>query len=643
MWARLRSSLTKCRPARLRAARQASDRGVALVIAFLLLSLMSLVALAMVVSMRSDMLINGYYRNYRGAFYAADSGLSVARQQLVQQIVGAVPGVFTMPPLAANAATTVQNYITNNYGTGGPGYISLNTGQAASSWGGEFEIANVSFTQTSCTVTASGSTPPGTCASDSKATAYQYIYSYAISSSGRALASQLTTVKEKGNITLNITGAPSTENFAAWGMFVDQQPICSGSYLVPGTLTGPVFTNGSWTFGATGSYIFTDPVGSAGAKAGWQFANCYQSTGGSYTSGAQQIKPNFQSGYSWGRATIPLPPNDFSQKYAAIDGLGTGEPISNPTTNQWNTILNAAVKNISGTPYPAGGAASGVYLPYSSVSGVKTVTGGGIYVEGDASSVQLSTGTDTSGNPTQIFSITQGATTTTVTTNVTANSTTVKSGGTTLVLAGVPGNLNTTPATAATMLYVDGNIGNSSGSGNGLSGPGPGLPAVQDGAEITVTAEKNITVTGDILYKTEPVTFTQNQIPGTPADTLIPGNNKEQALGIFTAAGNIDLNNKQSSTNLEIDASMASISGGGSGGIVNTGAAIGTLNIVGGRIQNTIQNINSTTRNVFFDRRFAAGSGFAPPWFPSTTLTGPSVSHTTVSSVQPISWITTPQ
>ena len=642
MWARLRSSMTKPRPARRPAAR-VSDRGVALVVTLLLLSLMTVVGLAMVVSMSSDMLINGYYRNYRGAFYAADSGLSIARQQLVQQIVGAVPAAFTTPPLAANAATTVQNYIINNYGTGGQGYISLNTGQAASSWGGKFQITNVSFSQTSCTVTASGSTPPGTCASDHNATAYQYIYSYSISSSGRALASQLTTVQEKGNITLNVTGAPATENFAAWGMFIDQQPICSGSYLVPGTLTGPVFTNGSWTFGTTGSYIFTDPVGSAGAKAGWQFGSCYQSTGGSYTSGAQQIKPNFQSGYQWGQAAIPLPPNDFSQKYAAIDGLGTGEPISNPNTSQWNTILNGAVKNISGTPYPTAGTTSGVYLPYSSVSGVKTVTGGGIYVEGDATSVQLSTGTDTSGNPTQIFSITQGATTTTVTTNVAANSTTVKSGGTTLVLAGVPGNLNTTPATAATMLYVNGNIGNSSGTGNGLSGPGPGLPAVQDGAQITVTAEKNITVTGDILYKTEPVTFTQNQIPGTPADTLIPGNNKGQALGIFTAAGNIDLNNKQSSTNLEIDASLASISGGGSGGIVNTGGAIGTLNIVGGRIQNTIQNINSTTRNVFFDRRFAAGSGFAPPWFPSTTLSGASVSHTTVSSVQPISWITTPQ
>ena len=90
-------------------------------------------------------------------------------------------------------------------------------------------------------------------------------------------------------------------------------------------------------------------------------------------------------------------------------------------------------------------------------------------------------------------------------------------------------------------------------------------------------------------------------------------------LGIFTSAGNVNLANKQSNGNLEIDASIATISQTGSGGIVNTGNSITTLTIVGGRIQNTIQNIGATTRNVLFDRRFL--NGFAPPWFPRTTIT----------------------
>ena len=47
-----------------------------------------------------------------------------------------------------------------------------------------------------------------------------------------------------------------------------------------------------------------------------------------------------------------------------------------------------------------------------------------------------------------------------------------------------------------TMLYVNGSI-------TGLSGPGQGQPAIQDGSAVTVTAASNVTITGDILYKTD--------------------------------------------------------------------------------------------------------------------------------------------
>jgi len=216
-----------------------------------------------------------------------------------------------------------------------------------------------------------------------------------------------------------------------------------------------------------------------------------------------------------------------------------------------------------------------------------------------------------------------------VTVDNTAKTTTVKAGAKTTIITGVP---SVHGGGEASMLYVDGSI-------SSLSGPAAG-PAIQDGYATTVAAASNITITGNILYKTEPVTMTQNQIPNTPADTLIPGSNNNQVLGIFTANGNVNLNVPSSGQNLEIDASIATISQGGSGGIVNTGNAINTLNIVGGRIQNSIQNINSTTRNVFFDRRFTQGN-FAPPWFPSTTITGtPSDSVTSVvPSVQRTQWV----
>jgi hypothetical protein len=273
------------------------------------------------------------------------------------------------------------------------------------------------------------------------------------------------------------------------------------------------------------------------------------------------------------------------------------------------------------------------------------MTGGGIFVQGNATSVTL-TASGSVAQPTQVFTIVQGGVTSTITENITANTTTFTSGGVTTVISGVPENLTGTP-TDATMVYVNGNIG----SGNtGLSGPGPGVAAVQNNYEVTVTANGNITITGDILYATEPVTTTQNQsvsyatsncCNGDAADFLIPlpASASNQVLGIYTNNGNVQLNNQQSSGNLEIDASIAAFSTGGSGGLVNTGNSINTLNIVGGRIQSTIQNIGATTRNVYFDRRFAQGS-FGPPWFPTAVVTPTNLSATSVAHVvQRLQWL----
>jgi hypothetical protein len=326
---------------------------------------------------------------------------------------------------------------------------------------------------------------------------------------------------------------------------------------------------------------------------------------------------------------VPLPPNDFNQKRAVLDGMGA---TTNPVTK---SDLNNYLRDINASKYPNSGATTGVFLPYTvdGGGGNPTMSGGGIYVEGNAT-VTLST----SGTSVQVYTITQGSSTTTIKIDPAANGgtglTQVVSGSTTQNIRGVPQQRD--PASGAvtgdaTMMYVNGSI-------TALTGPGQGLPAIQDGSAVTITAASNVAITGDILYKTQPVTKTQNQIAGTPADTLIPGGDKGQVLGIFTATGDIQLNNKQANGNLEIDASLATISQGGTGGLINTGAAINTLNIVGGRIQNNIKNIGATTRNVFFDRRF--GPNFAPPWFPSTTLTLSGVeSAVATTSVQRVQWV----
>ncbi len=609
----------------LRKSRAGSDCGVALVTVLLLLSLMTVLTLAMVVAVSSDTLIAGYYRNFRGAFYAADSGLNIARQDMVNQVGATVPATFNVavPPIPAGTDAAVQAAILSQYGT----KTSINAGTAAGSWPGSFSITAASL--------ALVTNPPQPVISRDAVgnpTNYQYTYKYSLTSVGQALAGEQTELMDSGNLIINAVVSPAggvTTSFAAWGMFIDQYAICSGSYLVPGTITGPVFTNGAWTFGTAGAYIFTDLVGSVSPLAGYQFPGvCKQSPTSPVTQAGRTIAPQFQAGFDLGQPRVPLPPNDYDQKRAVLDGMGVSS--GNPVTA---SDLNNSLRNLSGTQYPNSGATSGVWLPYSvnPLTGQTTFTGGGIYVEGNAQ-VTMST----SGASAEVWTITQGTTTTVITIDPSANTTTVFSNGATNTVSGVPLQKNPDGSAfrPATMLYVNGSI-------TSLKGPGQGLPAIQDGAAITITAAANVTVTGDIIYKTPPVTKTQNDpcCPGTPADTLIPGNHKGQVLGIFTATGDILLQNSQANGNLEIDASLATLSQGGAGGVINTGSAINTLTIVGGRIQNRIKNINSRTRNVFFDRRFTQG-GFAPPWFPATTLTVSGVVSTTVnSSVQRVQWL----
>jgi Tfp pilus assembly protein PilX len=669
--------------------RRNAARGVALVTTLLILMLLMAMTLAMTISVTSDTLINKYYRNARASFYAADSGVNIARQYMISQIsnsvtIGAAAAGAPIP--AGETATALANTLAQYTSA-----TSIRGGLAANSWPSSFQI-EATYTGTRGTTlgsTVSGWTPctgvtytgtatnsgPYTCVSPPTSAAacgtgtgvcitnYQYTYPYTITAIGQSLANEEQIVVDAGNITVNVgigQNGTKAQSFAGWGMFIDQFPECTDGDLVGGTLTGPVFTNGAWTFASGSSYTFTGTIGSVSPTFGYDFGgNCYGSAAQSYKSGGSTIAPAFQSGVNLGANAVPLPANSFNQKEAVVDGLGNS--WTSYTASQQDAAMNAVLKTVDGnsTPYPVAGTTNaGVYMSYSQTTPPaapsNNMVGGGIYVEGSVTSVVLTAAT--SGDASEIYTITQGSTVTTITVDATSNMTTVASkvGSTTktTVISGVPENLSGPVVSPATMLYVDGNIG--SGSNNtGLSGPensggtSSTGPAIENGAAITVTSAGAINVTGDIDYQTEPVTTVSNQAisstltnptaccSGDPVDTLIPYNAAHpdtSVLGIFTASGNVTLDNQQSSGNMEIDASIATISSGGSGGLTNPGNAINQLTIVGGRIQNTIQDINTSTRNVFFDQRFASG-GFAPPWFPSTTIT--QTAAASVSSVLP--------
>jgi Tfp pilus assembly protein PilX len=598
------------------------QHGVALITTMLLLLLLTAMSLTMVLSVSSDMLLTGYYGNYRGSFYAADSGLNIARQQVVASLNSSIPVPFdpAVGPLPGTATSNAVPY-------GKQGFTTFTSVNSANSWPEKAMITDIKFFAVTCTPTGGTTT---NCAAPYKVAAdkltspvqfYNYTIPYQITAVGQSQGTETATIIDTGSVILKAdTGLGTlTQSFAGFGMFIDQYALCGGGDLVPGTITGPVWTNGSWNFSNSGSYTFTDKVTQVGAQAG--FDNSGSCKGGTTVPSGFNVA--FQKGINYGATKAPLPSNSFNQKQAVLDGIG------NSSTDPSNASMNTVLRDASGKAYPTGGASTGVFLPYSvDAKGNKTFMGGGILVEGDAKVTLSPGGTSTA----QVYTIVQSGVTTTVTIDSAAGSagtTTISSPLGSQTVTGVPqqfvGGVSTGPAT---MLYVDGNV-------TGLSGPGQGQAAINDGVATTVTAKGDVTITGDILYKTEPV-YTS----GSSLDQLVPGADSGQVLGIFTATGNVNLANTQKSpNNLEIDASIATISAGGSGGIVNTGSAINTLTIVGGRIQNTIQNINSSTRNVLFDQRFGS-NGFAPPWFPSTTITPTGGSNQkVVTTVQRTTWL----
>jgi Tfp pilus assembly protein PilX len=722
------------------------NRGVALVVTLLLLFLMSILGLAAVLSGSSDLLINGYYANYRASFYAADSGINIARQAMQTQLGAAYStATFSTPPIASalTLATNVQAYVNTHYGSSSSPY-PLNAGGAAKSLQENFYISIVSLTP------APG-TPIPTVVGGATVS-YQYAYNYSITSVGSATGNEKATITENGSIIIQDSSTASqTSNiaFSAFGAFINNFPACYGP-LVYGTLSGPLYANGQWNFGSGGSYTFTDPVDQTGQYFSYITGggSCTNSASVPFKSGGTTISPNFESGYNLSQGAIALPANSYSQEWAVLDGLGCGEhstTCGNPSSlppAPTNTELNLHLKDITQTAYPTGGASSGVYIPYTCSSGTCSVNsnGGGILVE-DSSSVAtaviLSTanGAGGSSNPSaqviqvgQTFGstvatpvVTQTSSTsctttgyytktttctanfqkttttttpttyTTVTTDPVGNATTVSaytqtanstltqtdnnescsvsgtggcspspsfSGGstsnsssngstTTLNLTGVFENLTNSPTQPGTMIYVDGDTT--------ITGPSSGA-AIQNNSMVTLTANGNITQTGNLKYATVPVTTTQNQVVdsnccnGDPVDTLIPAyQNMNQVLGMFTANGQFQLQAPSNNANMETDASIAMISQsptGSNGKFATVGSyGVGTWTNVGGRAENSINGVSINTSNVYFDRRFTTRDNFWPPWFPQTTVTIGEIVATTGATVtvtpQRVQWVTT--
>ncbi len=375
-------------------ARFRNQRGIALATTLLLVVLLSAMSLTMVLTVGSDMLVNGYYGNERGSFYAADSGATIARQAIVSWnfVRGSVD--FFGDGAADSYRGPSRAFRTASVSTYG---APTNVTGPAGSWPEKFMITDATA---SARRPAPASAAPRdrerqrrsaarTCrgGNDAGGNRITYIYPYSITSVGQSQGTEATTLVDSGNLVFNATVAPAagtTVSFASYGTFIDQYPPCSSPFIA-GTLTGPFFTNGAWNFGdanALGSstkYDFKANTGQAnGAVSYWHGNNCTQAAAASNTANGTTIAPTFEAQFNIGASSVALPQNDYNQEQAVLDGKGVAS--GSPNLNSSN------LKNSSGTAYPSSGnPSSGVYVPYTVGSGgVKTFSGGGIYVAGNA-------------------------------------------------------------------------------------------------------------------------------------------------------------------------------------------------------------------------------------------------------------------
>jgi PilX N-terminal len=688
-------------------------RGVALVMTLILLALLSAIGLAIVLLVSGDTMINGYYSNYRGSFYAADAGINAVVESMKNAVNGAANPNAPLFPLSVPNGTQVpsstQAEVFQSIGNTWPaalvaaytqfqgGYFQVgDTG----SWKGQFklltsnpngapilgpvqfEVEPYPLDNHACLASPNPGNPPPTCQLAGGGTAtntmdfeWTFDYPYTVTVQGTSSGGEQEQITESGVITYysapGTLGAGNDPSFAKWGAFITNFSDCQGP-LVPGTMTGPFFTDGQWNFGndSNPGYTFTGTVGQVGANVSWWPNGNQCQDSATAPNGFNQ--PVFQKGLSLSQAQITPPTDSYSQAEAVLDGKGdppcTSLPCPSGTLNQ--NLMDEALKTVNGTAYTGSG--NGVYIPYytsgASPAG-KACTGtspcfgssptyqggdgygGGFYVNGNASiTLSATTGGDGTQNPTQTYTITQGNTTTTIIVDNAANggigTTTVVSGSTTLTIQGCPTQLDPTTGQVLgeqdpsgstvnpTIVYVNGQI-------TGLSG------TIQNDVGLTVAAGSatggscstgncNISITGDLTYASLPVSV--------PSDTL-NSNTNAGVLGIYTM-GNINLYPNQSGSNagnLTVDAALAALSGSSgsnaNSGFETPGNSINTWTIVGGRSEDHAHSVSINQGNTYYDQRFASGS-FGPPWFPTAVPNAgtPPISSYSQLTVQRLSW-----
>ena len=643
-----------------------NERGIALVTTLLVMTMLLALGMAVVFSATTDTVITKSQRVGEIAFYAADTGVSIARRALETALTEEIAKISN------GTATYGQNggayYSVNTSGGGFPDvyvipdpdivpnyqfytnvYARTNqliaNAKADSAFSTTKSINRTEFTATVSKLTGSVDQIDRTQTNPVQAIKFRY----SIKVTGTSDAGGSSTVNEVGRISVNVTLAstsvPGTGrdfSFSGFGAFFDNGDTAANSALAAGTFSGPVHTNTHFAFVSNRTVAFRDIVS--------QVDNYVRYDSSDFGQGHINIPDKDMTGIDISSqgyqktGGVPLPPNNFSQEYAVINGTGITDrkpdgtpvdppaalprdllgnllPILDPITGRVTPIALSLNLRDAQNKAPLAGvgrlSVDGVYIPSGNGS---SITGAGIYIQGDATDIQLyASGTD------QVYAIKQGSKVTTVTVSYANNRTTIAdSSGKSSTFTGVPTDKSdpANPRPGAS-LFVTGNINSLRGGFDSTTGKN--ASALAPKTALTITAQGDITITGDLKYS-NPVLDSQ----GLPVQNV---NTVQNVLGIFTNNGNVNLApnanyNTSRGLTLEVNAAIAAFNadtsddgGGIDGSIVYAGSTAPGSNdkwtLVGSRVQAKINNIGYSNRNVYFDVRFSGGT-FRPPFFPGT-------------------------
>lgn len=364
--------------------------------------------------------------------------------------------------LNTNVQTVIQSNVINNYFTNNDslGFLrdfAVSPGQTQWTLSADTLTLALAVTPINLTTIAQGAyTAAITVTSGGNPTnpsqdVFVFPYNYSIDAFGTATAVSPVVRKNIRLLNGSFSITVRRDNFAKFALFTSHHMTPSGTtvwFTSSTNFTGPVSTNGRFSFARNPSGHFTEDVTQHEQKARF-YNNGWSILLDADYNGTKDV-PIFDKAFERGESIVNLE-SSISQTELKQEALGgVGDPGSN-----------------------------GIYVPNDGAN-----LTGGIYIKSNEADISVAMSLDASNNA--VYTLTQGSCLRTVTVDYTNSQTTVTAcgGGSPVTYNGIPDGAGN----EGILIYANNNIVNFSGT-------------VQRNSRVTVSSEKDIVITNDVTYQ----------------------------------------------------------------------------------------------------------------------------------------------